>query len=105
MEKSNAVCCSLFVMNSNHALETLFNAIRAGDAESVRALLSANRGLVAQRLRRTEWRFPRESELDAFKFLGAYIGRITPLQHALLMGQDAIARDIIDATFEHGLFS
>jgi hypothetical protein len=43
--------------------------------------------------------------LDAFKFLGAYIGRITPLQHALLMGQDAIARDIIDATFEHGLFS
>ncbi|KAL2918729.1 hypothetical protein HK105_201563 [Polyrhizophydium stewartii] len=48
-------------------------------------------------------RFDADVELDAYKFLGAYLGALTPLQYALLLGHDAIARDITERSFKEDL--
>lgn len=41
-------------------------------------------------------KFEPDVELDAYKFLGAYIGGMTGLHLAILTGHDAIAKDIIE---------
>jgi ankyrin repeat protein len=40
--------------------------------------------------------------LDAYKFLGAYIGSLTGLQLAILKGNERIALDIIDSSLSEG---
>jgi len=62
-----------------------------------------NKSLTSQRYRDPSVKFEGESELDAYKFLGAYIGPTTALQLAILTGNDAAAKDIIDATFKDDL--
>jgi hypothetical protein len=48
-------------------------------------------------------KFDPEVELDAYKFLGAYLGQISPLHYAILLGQDEIAKDIIERAFKEDL--
>ena len=48
-------------------------------------------------------KFDAEVELDAYKFLGAYLGQISPLHYAILLGQDEIAKDIIERAFVEDL--
>ncbi|KAJ1541995.1 hypothetical protein HK405_010273 [Cladochytrium tenue] len=83
-------------------------AIASGDTAAVRRQLLANRRLVGQRLRAPQLlRFDPAVELDAYKFLGAYVGPCTPLHAAILLGRDAVAADVaerctrdeLDATF------
>ncbi|KAI8819631.1 uncharacterized protein EV422DRAFT_99990 [Fimicolochytrium jonesii] len=85
------------------SLESLFKAIGAGDTETVRALLLADKSLTSQKHRDASLKFEADVELDAYKFLGAYIGAITPLQKAILSGQDAIAKDILERTLKDDL--
>ncbi|KAJ3275174.1 hypothetical protein HK104_003948, partial [Borealophlyctis nickersoniae] len=47
-------------------------------------------------------KFDPDVELDAYKFLGAYVGGVTPLQCAIMKGEDAIARDIVERVAEKG---
>ncbi|KAJ3359009.1 hypothetical protein GGF32_009701 [Allomyces javanicus] len=82
--------------------ESLFHAIEQGDAATVRALIAKDRDLTKAK-RRGEYKYPKDFELDAFKFLGAYIGSLTGLQYAVLTGHDKIAHDIIDAMFKEDL--
>lgn len=89
--------------NLPSSVEAFFTAIRNSDSETVRALLSADRRLTFQRLRRSDWRYQKESELDAFRLLGAYIGRLTGLQYAIIEGKTGIALDIVDVTFQQGI--
>ncbi|RKO95829.1 hypothetical protein CXG81DRAFT_8107, partial [Caulochytrium protostelioides] len=49
------------------------------------------------------FKYDGEVELDAYKCLGAYIGGVTALQAALLLGQDAIARDLADRAHREAL--
>lgn len=67
----------------------------------MRSLLAADQTLTVARAR-GEYRYEEHVELDAYKFLGAYIGQMTGLQAAILWGKDSIARDIIDASFLEG---
>ena len=45
-----------------------------------------------------DYKYDSEIENDAFKFLGAYIGPLTGLHAAILLEQESIALDIVDAT-------
>ncbi|KAJ3041053.1 hypothetical protein HDV00_009953 [Rhizophlyctis rosea] len=83
-------------------IEALFEAIKKSDAEAVRTLL-ADKSLTSARHRDPTIKFDTDVELDAYKFLGAYIGAVTALQLAILLGQDAIARDIIERTLKDDL--
>ncbi|TPX46126.1 hypothetical protein SeLEV6574_g03400 [Synchytrium endobioticum] len=42
-------------------------------------------------------------ELDMYKFMGAYLGQMSALQYAILLGQDSIAKDIAERTFKEDL--
>ncbi|KAH9249592.1 hypothetical protein BASA81_012666 [Batrachochytrium salamandrivorans] len=81
----------------------MFKAIRASDADKVRELLLAERSLASLKFRDPTARFEADVELDAYKFLGAYLGPLTPLQFAVLLGHDSIARDIIERSFKEDL--
>ena len=59
--------------------------------------------LASQKLKYSEARFEPDVELDAYKFLGAYLGAMTALHFAILQGQDTIARDILDRSFNEDL--
>lgn len=48
-------------------------------------------------------KFEKEVELDAYKFLGAYLGSMNPLHYAIMLGQDVIARDVLERTFKEDL--
>lgn len=50
-------------------------------------------------------KYENEYELDAYKFLGAYIGPLTGLQFAILKGDESIAMDIIEATLDKDEFN
>lgn len=41
--------------------------------------------------------------MDGLKFLGGYFGPLTGLQYALLLNQESVALDIIDASFKEDL--
>ncbi|KAK9765305.1 hypothetical protein K7432_006475 [Basidiobolus ranarum] len=79
-------------------LDAYFIAIQNGDAEAVRTLLAVDRSLTSKK-KRGDYKYEAELELDAYKFLGAYIGQMTGLQLAILNGQESIAKDILDSTF------
>jgi hypothetical protein len=59
--------------------------------------------LLSQKLKVEDAKFDKEVELDAYKFLGAYIGQMSPLHYAIFQGQDEIARDIIERSFKDDL--
>lgn len=82
-------------------LLTLFEAIKEENSEKTREILSNNRELTKERLG-LEFKYPDEVLIDAIKTLGAYIGRMTSLQYALILGLDDLALDIIDLTFDEG---
>jgi hypothetical protein len=83
-------------------MKQLFDAIKKGQCELVRQLLTSDRSLAKQR-RKGDYKYDVDIELDAYKFLGAYIGPLTALQYAILNGQDPLAKDIIDASFQEDL--
>ncbi|KAI9012863.1 hypothetical protein BC832DRAFT_548205 [Gaertneriomyces semiglobifer] len=85
------------------SIEALFDAIKAGDANKVRDFLLQDKGLTSQKHRDPTVKFDAELEMDAYKFLGAYIGQVTPLQLAILCGQDSIAKDILERTLQDDL--
>ncbi|KAI8803543.1 hypothetical protein BJ742DRAFT_828663 [Cladochytrium replicatum] len=84
-------------------IEDLFKAIKASNSDEVRDILLEDKTLTSQRHRDPTIRFEVEVELDAYKFLGAYIGAMTALQLAILTGNDSIARDIIERTLKDDL--
>ncbi|KAI9357994.1 hypothetical protein DFJ73DRAFT_820151 [Zopfochytrium polystomum] len=90
------------MVNQDEDMEKLYQAIRAGSAATVRDLLQRDRTLLTRRYRPPNPNHPSAPrydpavELDAIKFLGAYVGACTPLVLALLAGQDAIARDVVE---------
>ncbi|KAK9703876.1 hypothetical protein K7432_010507 [Basidiobolus ranarum] len=79
-------------------LDAYFTAILNGNSEAVRTLLAVDRSLTSKK-KRGNYKYDSEFELDAYKFLGAYIGQMTGLQVAILNGQESIAKDILDSTF------
>ena len=81
-------------------MAALFAAIRRTDRDTVRALLASNRALFTRNRHRYPVHYPPRCELDAYRFLGAYIGSLTALQYAILLGDEPTARDILDATFD-----
>ncbi|KAJ3068799.1 hypothetical protein HDU98_008092 [Podochytrium sp. JEL0797] len=86
-------------MSSESAsLEDLFKAIKSSNPDKVRSIISANKDLTKEKLKDPSAKFDVDVEIDAYKFLGAYVGSCTALQLALLKGNDSIAKDIIDVT-------
>jgi hypothetical protein len=85
------------------SIDTFFSAIQAGDTDAVRALLATDRTLSARRHRCADVDYHKDHRLDAYKFLGAYIGAVTGLQLALLSHQESIAKDILNVTFDQGI--
>ncbi|KXN75063.1 hypothetical protein CONCODRAFT_76567 [Conidiobolus coronatus NRRL 28638] len=83
-------------------IETYFSAIETNDSDKVRELLSNNRKLTTVK-RRGNYHYDASIELDAYKFLGAYLGALSGLHLALLLGHESIARDITDVTFDQDL--
>ncbi|KXS14135.1 hypothetical protein M427DRAFT_57905 [Gonapodya prolifera JEL478] len=81
-------------------LQSFFAAIKQGDSKEVRRLLEVDKSVTSMRTKDAAAKYEPDVEMDAFKFLGAYIGSINGLQLALFTGHDDIARDIIDATFQ-----
>ena len=77
-----------------------FTAIEKGDAEAVRSFITTNKSLTQVRHKSVQWKYDMDIEMDAYKFLGAYLGQLTGLQLSLLKGHDRIAHDIIDATLD-----
>ncbi|EGF81881.1 hypothetical protein BATDEDRAFT_87290 [Batrachochytrium dendrobatidis JAM81] len=75
----------------------------ASDSDKVRDMLLKEKSLSSEKYRDPSARFEADVELDAYKFLGAYLGSLTPLQFAILLGHDSIARDIIERSFKDDL--
>ncbi|KAG5456888.1 MAG: hypothetical protein BJ554DRAFT_3239, partial [Olpidium bornovanus] len=78
-------------------IEEFFDAISAGDSDKVRSILTVDRSVTKEKLK-GDYKYDPAVELDAYKFLGS----LTGLQSAILLGADAIAKDIIDYTFQEG---
>ncbi|KAJ1981312.1 hypothetical protein H4R34_002115 [Dimargaris verticillata] len=83
-------------------VQSYFEAIGQNNSEQVRGLLSNHRSLAIARAR-GNYRFDRAVELQAFKCLGAYLGALTGLQLAILLGHTGVALDIIDVSFDQEL--
>jgi ankyrin repeat protein len=64
--------------------------------------LEADKNLAKVKHKSPKWTYDPEFELDAYKFLGAYIGALTGLQLAILKGNERIALDIIDSSLGEG---
>ncbi|KAJ1669673.1 hypothetical protein EV182_008651, partial [Spiromyces aspiralis] len=69
----------------------------------VRELVHKNRLLTRTRNRSPNYCYDSRIENEAFRCLGAYVGALTGLQLAILLGNQEIALDIIDATFQNDL--
>ena len=94
----NATHCFISIFNMS---EDLFKAIKANDKETVRQLIQ-NKSLLTTKKKFTDISYPSDVANDGYKFLGAFIGSVTPLHLAMLLHFDAIAADIIDNSFaEH----
>ncbi|KAJ3274144.1 hypothetical protein HDV01_003427 [Terramyces sp. JEL0728] len=78
-------------------------AIKNSQSDTVRQMLLQEKGLASQKYKSEDAKFDPDVELDAYKFLGAYLGSITPLHFAILLGQDEIAKDIIERSFKEDL--
>ncbi|KAI9593330.1 hypothetical protein BDF19DRAFT_448331 [Syncephalis fuscata] len=85
------------------SIDTFFSAIQAGDTDAVRALLATDRSLSARRHRYQGAVYHKDHALDAYKFLGAYIGAVTGLQLALLSQHEIVAKDILTVTFNQDI--
>ncbi|KAI9021112.1 hypothetical protein DFJ74DRAFT_595962, partial [Hyaloraphidium curvatum] len=64
----------------------------------VRELLLEHKDLSSAKKRIQGLAWPDEVATDAFKLCGAYIGSVTGLQYAMLIGRDDVAESIVDAT-------
>jgi hypothetical protein len=84
-------------------IKDLFTAIKNGQADTTRQILLQDKNLLSTKQKVEDAKFDKEIELDAYKFLGAYIGQLTPLHYAILQGQDEIAKDIIERAFKDDL--
>ncbi|KAJ1909178.1 hypothetical protein H4219_006437, partial [Mycoemilia scoparia] len=85
------------------AVYEFFEAIEAHDAAKVRKMVQENRLLTQVRNKEEYYRYDSGVELDAYRCLGAYIGAVTGLQLAVLLGNEEMALDLIDATFQSDL--
>ncbi|KAJ3163675.1 hypothetical protein HDU86_000269 [Geranomyces michiganensis] len=85
------------------SIEALFEAIKNSDAELVRNLLLADKSLTSARHRDAGVGFPADIQLDSYVYLGAYLGAVTALQLAVILGKDAIAKDILERTLKDDL--
>ncbi|KAG0081593.1 hypothetical protein BGZ93_008985 [Podila epicladia] len=86
---------------SEQFVQEFFAAIQEHDTEIVRRLLVEHRSLLTRaRCKAKGASYPAEVERDAFTMLGAFLGPLTGLQLAILMGDDSVAKDILDSTFE-----
>ncbi|GJJ68882.1 hypothetical protein EMPS_01228 [Entomortierella parvispora] len=88
---------------SEELTQVFFKAIQDQDANTVRQLLMDHNKTA---LTQARWKapmdvahYPSGAEVYAFRLLGAYLGPLTGLQFSILIGQDGIAKDILDATF------
>lgn len=81
----------------------LFAAIKASQSELVRKLILQDKSLLTQKLKTEEAKFDVAVELDAHRFIGAYLGSLSPLHYAILVGEEQIAKDIIETTFKEDL--
>ncbi|KAI9346464.1 ankyrin repeat-containing domain protein [Obelidium mucronatum] len=88
---------------SSPSIDELFRAVKSSNPEVVRSLISSNRDLTREKLKDPAAKFDPDIEIDAYKFLGAYVGSLTALHLALLKGNDSIARDIIDVSSKEDL--
>lgn len=84
-------------------IQELFEAIKNNQADIVRQYVLQDKSLLQQKYKSPDAKFDAEVELDAYKFLGAYLGSLTPLQFAILMGVDEIAKDLIERSFKGDL--
>ncbi|KAI8913645.1 hypothetical protein EDD86DRAFT_187667, partial [Gorgonomyces haynaldii] len=73
------------------------------DAEQVRQVLLQDKQLTKQKLRVPEVKFDQEVEIDSLKFIGAYLGQLTPLQYAIMLEEESIAKDIVERSFDEDL--
>jgi len=80
----------------------LFDAIYSKDKEKVRSLLQDKKYTTVKKSD-PRAKYDTEVEVDGYKFLGAYFGKMTGLQFAIILGHDDIAKDIIDATLKDDL--
>ncbi|ORZ39867.1 hypothetical protein BCR44DRAFT_1216849 [Catenaria anguillulae PL171] len=84
------------------ATDAFFAAIEKSDSNAVRDLLGSNKELAIAK-KRGDFKYPKDLDLESLKFMGGYIGSVTGLQLAILLGHDAIAKDILDSTFKEQL--
>ncbi|KAJ3168806.1 hypothetical protein HDU88_001133 [Geranomyces variabilis] len=89
--------------SSAPSIEALFAAIKNSDSELVRSLLLADKSLTSARHRDASVGFPADIQLDSYVYLGAYLGAISALQLAVILGNDAIAKDILERTLKDDL--
>jgi len=82
--------------------DVLFDAIFNKDKEKVRSLLQDKKYTTVKKSD-PRAKYDNEVEVDGYKFLGAYYGKMTGLQFAIMLGQDDVAKDIIDATLKDDL--
>jgi len=82
--------------------DALFDAIYSKDKEKVRSLLQDKKYTTVKKSD-PRAKYDNEVEVDGYKFLGAYFGKMTVLQFAIVLGLDDIAKDIIDATLKDDL--
>ncbi|KAF9302423.1 hypothetical protein BGZ74_005363, partial [Mortierella antarctica] len=86
---------------SEQFVQEFFTAIQEHDTEIVRRLLAEHRSpLTRARCKAKGASYPAEVERDAFTLLGAFLGPLTGLHLAILTGNDSIAKDILDSTFD-----
>lgn len=89
-------------MVQNTPIEIFFEAICKDDLIKVLELFAENHQLLEQRQQGPAC-YPKEFELEAMPLFGAYIGPLTGLQYAIILGHDAIALAIIESTFTKDL--
>jgi len=78
---------------------SLIPAILSSSPTQVRTLIAENRNCLSEITRATPETFhiPTECETDAYKFLGAYFGQISPLMVAIGKGEEGIGGDVCKA--------
>eukprot|EP00835_Amoeboradix_gromovi_P003122 NODE_195_length_15388_cov_0.563926.p7 type:complete len:129 gc:universal NODE_195_length_15388_cov_0.563926:1887-1501(-) len=81
--------------------QDLFLAVKNNDKDAVRTHIQ-NKSLLSIKSKFSDISYPSEVANDGYKFLGAFIGSITPLHLAMLLHHDSIAAEIIESSFpEH----
>ncbi|KAF9943955.1 hypothetical protein BGZ65_012928, partial [Modicella reniformis] len=86
-------------------IQEFFGAIQEQNTDTVRHLLAVHKTDLTRARFKFEPKnntFPPEVERDAYTLLGAFMGSMTGLQYSILTGQDGVAKDILDATYDQG---